>query len=1476
MNQPEEKLEHTTRTCPKCGSPVDTDAPNQPCPACLMQLGLQSWHGHQETGSGLDATQSTGIFRFEPPTPEDLSNRIPNLEVLEVLGQGGMGAVYKARQASLDRFVAVKLIRPDAAEIEGFAERFTREARALAKLNHPNIVTIHDFGEVDGLYYLVMEFVEGTNLQHLIEGGELESRQALKIIPDVCQALQFAHDAGIVHRDIKPANILLDTSGRVKIADFGLARLTGSDVSHATLTGTRQIMGTPRYMAPEQMVGSHDVDHRADIYSLGVVFYEMLTGEVPLGHFDPPSKKVEVDVRLDEVVLRSLAREPERRYQQASEVKTDVETISSSNAALPHKAKAWSDFAFQSRRDPRVTLVVHRVRTVASSLFWLAATEWVLVTLTLLIGTGVILLWDGAPSEWKKALLDNDLTGGLIAIEFWTTLHAIIVMTSAHLLRGLRFWWLGMASSILVMLFPPANLVGLPIGIWAIVMLSSRDVRAAFAAVKRRDAAALSALSELEQGSVSSIPQSRSSEAGDGRQIVAGMLIACGMLALVAFCMWYLQAGYVVFALAAAWYAAGMMAQAGDEEVDATVMATLLTLAVGSLCLIAYGVILDAAVWPLASIVAMYFAFAAGCESSDDDAVADRDSDSESVPQEVIEPASESPQQHSFARTVIQICVLLGILIGGSYLMSIAMKSGSPGNVTDKDHLGRTPLALAVHSGDLEEVRRLLADGADPNEQSVLWYAAGYGYHEMVSALLKSGADVNAPFQSGATPLMIAAGAGEIHSVRVLLEAGADVNARDSGISADAWIIYSDLGDNSVPRSFKYEWPGSKLTALMIAANEGELEIVRLIVEAGANLDLKDADGCTAAGIAEQKNRTEIVNYLADARPELHAVAMAGDLENSRRLIEENIDVNCVDVDQQTALMKAAEAGQTRMVAFLLAVGALPDMQDKDGLTAMMLAVDNGHTKTVEMFFDMYDASQVGQISALEEPARISLRTSDSGGPLPSVINKAFPFEPSTQDGKGETVLIKAARKGDAGLIKYLTNQPSGWTRPRVDPLLQDQQGRTAFMHAIIAGHTDLIADACQMDGDFPVEVYTKLPWFCSPSVLCLRDNDGRTPLDVADAAGHDEIAETIRKAVDELIRWCTQNLVSGQYDINSHIPLLRRADGYDAIGEAELAAADRAAKKYFEGTFDLELENKALCLFEAAKAGSATHVKQYLKDGLDPNMKDMLGETPLMKAAASGDAATVAILMLRGADERARDKHGRTPLMHAAEAGHADLVQFLFDLQRVQSDDQVQFRLTRLDTDLTSDSDFASMKFDIAEELLDELGETALIKAARNGHTEAVLAMLGTTSLASPQLKDTSGRTALMHAVESGHAAMLAEIAKRDTCRTGTTPTGTLSYPSEFFYPKTSSIGEPAIEKRTVLQYLTEHEMTDAATELRTQIQRVMNQLANEIEEPEKPEYREPALRVRARLWRELGDIEKADADIYAATALEEASPKD
>jgi serine/threonine protein kinase len=322
------------RYCPRCRGIVSADAPEGLCPECLLLQAMQA----PATGAGQEAPGRSPAPVFVPPTPDELARRFPQLEILALLGQGGMGAVYKARQPKLDRLIAVKVLPPEVARDAAFAERFMREAQSLARLNHPNIVTIYDFGEADGFYYFSMEYVDGKNVRELIEAGELPASTALKIVPQVCDALQYAHGEGVVHRDIKPENILLDRKGRVKIADFGLAKIVGLTPTYLTLTGSHQVMGTLYYMAPEQVRGSHVVDHRADLYSLGVVFYEMLTGELPLGRFAPPSHKARVDQRLDPVVLRSLAREPEHRYQDASDLKRDVENVTAGTATAERAA----------------------------------------------------------------------------------------------------------------------------------------------------------------------------------------------------------------------------------------------------------------------------------------------------------------------------------------------------------------------------------------------------------------------------------------------------------------------------------------------------------------------------------------------------------------------------------------------------------------------------------------------------------------------------------------------------------------------------------------------------------------------------------------------------------------------------------------------------------------------------------------------------------------------------------------------------------------------------------------------------------------------------------------------------------------------------------------------------------------------------------------------------------------------------------
>ncbi len=216
--------------------------------------------------------------------PAEVAKKLPQFEILEMLGRGGMGVVYKARQRNLDRIVALKILPPLDALSPDFVARFTREARALAKLNHPNIVDVHDCGETGGLYYIVMEYVDGVNLRELLQTRQLTPAEALAIVPKICDALEYAHEQGLVHRDIKPENLLIDKKGRVKIADFGLAKIVGLEHHDFTLTGTGVTKSTLRYRWPRSGWRIPEtVDCRADIYSLGVVFYEMLTSETPLG-----------------------------------------------------------------------------------------------------------------------------------------------------------------------------------------------------------------------------------------------------------------------------------------------------------------------------------------------------------------------------------------------------------------------------------------------------------------------------------------------------------------------------------------------------------------------------------------------------------------------------------------------------------------------------------------------------------------------------------------------------------------------------------------------------------------------------------------------------------------------------------------------------------------------------------------------------------------------------------------------------------------------------------------------------------------------------------------------------------------------------------------------------------------------------------------------------------------------------------------
>ncbi len=262
------------------------------------------------------------------PTPEQLNQILPHGRYLadSIIGAGGMGVVYRGIQTSLNRAIAIKLLRRGDGAAYAFEDRFRREAIAMAQLNHPNIVAIHDFDKIDDDYlFFVMEFVEGTDLAEIMRTGGMTPQLTMLLLPQICMALEYAHSRGIVHRDIKPANIMVTRRGEVKVTDFGLAKKF--DQLNTFVTMTNMIMGTPEYAAPEQVDAHREVDHRADVYALGVMIYQMLTGQLPRGAWQPPSAKPGVDRRLDAIVIKAMMHDRNQRFQSVTEMRRAIEDI---------------------------------------------------------------------------------------------------------------------------------------------------------------------------------------------------------------------------------------------------------------------------------------------------------------------------------------------------------------------------------------------------------------------------------------------------------------------------------------------------------------------------------------------------------------------------------------------------------------------------------------------------------------------------------------------------------------------------------------------------------------------------------------------------------------------------------------------------------------------------------------------------------------------------------------------------------------------------------------------------------------------------------------------------------------------------------------------------------------------------------------------------------------------------------------------
>ena len=264
---------------------------------------------------------------FQAPEPAALAPLFPGYEIESLIASGGMGAVYCAVQKSLDRTVALKILPMELSHDASFCAGFEAEAKAMARLNHPNLIGVYDFGEVGGMLYIIMEYVPGKSVYDSAYGIAIDPAEVVRLMMGICDGLAHAHESGIIHRDIKPANILLDLSAQPKIGDFGLARSAERKFEEG-----EGIFGTPHYTAPEVIDNPHAVDFRADIFSVGVMLHELLTSRLPANDPRPASTIVNCDPRFDHIIRRATQPDPIARYASAKDLAHDLRVIGDSIA----------------------------------------------------------------------------------------------------------------------------------------------------------------------------------------------------------------------------------------------------------------------------------------------------------------------------------------------------------------------------------------------------------------------------------------------------------------------------------------------------------------------------------------------------------------------------------------------------------------------------------------------------------------------------------------------------------------------------------------------------------------------------------------------------------------------------------------------------------------------------------------------------------------------------------------------------------------------------------------------------------------------------------------------------------------------------------------------------------------------------------------------------------------------------------------
>ncbi|MFO0977392.1 MAG: protein kinase [Planctomycetaceae bacterium] len=1493
MNQP--------ACCPQCQKPLGSDAPLGLCPSCLLGAAAMApalSPAKVESPQGIPSLSSLerflspttpSLYRFVPPNPQELAPFFPALEILELIGFGGMGAVYKARQIKLDRLVALKIIRPEAQADPAFAERFNREARTLARLSHPGIVAIHDFGEVSGditgaapLYYFVMEYVDGTNLRQLLR-APMEPTQALTVIPQVCDALQYAHQEGVVHRDIKPENILIDARGRVKIADFGLARVVVGSAEEWTLTGTHQVMGTPRYMAPEQMEGSHSVDHRADIYSLGVVFYEMLTGQIPAGHFEPPSRKANVHPGLDSIVLRAMAREPERRFQSISELRVQVEKLASSPAAFTAVKGGTGGDAFFGTSDDQSDdsyanasgMSAIMSREALAAMRWVAgpttertasrAPRWLMLLLALIPCAMLFFPWldvyvtdnqatRGMPEQFKE--IYNNLPARhlqFIPIQMASGINFIVFMVFVIVIQAVS---LGQHRPMVRLALPGLLFTALAI---LFLMIHRSEISYQFVPV-------------YADPVTGAPPQSHMSYSnGEGRAFVGSLAhevvyrqpfyatFACCIILLVfsasevrhSFALMLrkraelrakdggrpdpveVRAGRYLLILSVLMFISGgitftIMLDVGDFKDD--VMYFFAGLQVACLPVTILGLLagftlkqqhvtqivhiaLILLLLPLTPASVISIPIAAWCLA----ALKNRSHGSPvvqnagGIPAAASAPDAAKRLRFAFitAGILLMVTTVLFFLVS---FMAASVAVRVPANET-RVAPAWGPLILALgtllFTLSLGLWSLIAAGSVRRGASNVMAYRVATAYLLPITP---------------AWPITFFIG---LHCRKLLEElqnetsgpfgpAGAGQAAGTlNGVTphGNAGATSSESGAQRTAKTDNRYWQRRGLQAAFVVSLLMFLTIsTDFSTGTYENGIVLSRSQVTRVGLPEPWFVSETL-YDANGVSTHHQFRWLG---HSLWLMIAGLV--CYFVADRMApadgtrrkrwiLSPAAMTGMTLVLAIWMAflstwastTGGVRNALLGDPRPELLQAVQNSDQPTVQRLLENGNTTDPPLPEGFNSPLWWAVAEDD---PMITAMLLAYQADVNFSSKEGITPLMLAARKGDVATCGSLLNL--GANVNAQDTIASSDQ------HTILTNSNAIYWPGARM-----------------------------TPLMLAAWNGHEPVAKLLLEhGADPMLRNASGRTAYEIAQVQNYYAI------HNLILESIKPAVEIPAGESTSFAPAMPPEALDLMLAKALTEDNLDSVKAWKMSGGSVQRANSSGQTALMQAAAAGRERIAAWLMLAGSDPLQRDPTGQTPLMIAAAAGHARTVEMILRLEQIGVDEEIQFRMSQMASDLPGGLDFKRYHFDAGIDQTDSSGETAWMKAAAAGHLQA-FEILTEMTVADKLTPD--GKSWLSMAVENKQESLLCSLLDTATAQMEYLQKGTVS--SSRITPDLMCLKDAA--NRNPLERARELGLSKVVEKMETYCQLLIKSMDQHLQESPNDQY---ATEVKAKCLKTLG----------------------